>query len=98
MNDFRVEVVEVDEVLEHPNADRLEIAKVKGWQCVVGKDSFAAGDKGIYIPIESILPEELEAKIFGTSKVKLSKHRVKTIRLRGAVSQGLLVHRRHLRS
>lgn len=90
-SDFKVEVVEINFLLPHPNADRLEIAVIKGWNCVVGKGSFKKGDKGVYFPIDSILPEEVEEVIFKGTEVKLHKHRVKTIRLRGAISQGLLV-------
>lgn len=86
-----VEVVTIDKIEDHPNADRLDLATIKGWQCVVQKGAFASGDKAIYIPIDSILPAEVESKIFGPdSKVKLSKSRVKTIKLRGAISQGLV--------
>ena len=92
MSDLIVEVVNIDNVEVHPNADKLDIATVKGWQCVIAKNSFLKGDKGVYIPIDSILPQELEAKIFGESaKVKLNKGRIKTIKLRGAISQGLLI-------
>lgn len=93
MSEVKVEVVKIDSISPHPNADRLEIAQVKGWQAIVGKGDFETGDLAVYFPIDSILTDELEAKIFGPdSKIKLSKHRVKTIRLRGAISQGLLVH------
>lgn len=92
MSDFKVEVVLIDEILPHPNADRLELARVKGWHCVVGKGHYKAGDKAIYFPIDSILPNDVEEKIFpAESKVKLSNHRVRTIKLRGAISQGLVV-------
>ncbi len=92
MSDLKVEVVLVDAVEKHPNADRLDIATIKGWQCVVSRGSFKAGDEALYIPIDSILPPEVETKIFGIdAKVKLSKSRVRTIKLRGAISQGLLI-------
>jgi RNA ligase (TIGR02306 family) len=89
---LKVEVVKIDDVLNHPNADRLSIAVVKGWNCVVGKDSFKAGDIAVYIPIDAVLPPELEAKLFPPdSKIKLHNSRIKTIKIRGAISQGLLV-------
>lgn len=92
MSTLRVEVVEIEEILPHPNADRLEIAKVKGWFCVVGKDQYKVGDTAVYFPIDSMLPQELEEKIFPTdSKIKLDNHRVRTIKIRQAISQGLLV-------
>jgi RNA ligase (TIGR02306 family) len=48
--------------------------------------------RAVYIPVDSLLPNSLEALIFGPdSKVKLHNHRVKTIKLRGAISQGMLI-------
>lgn len=92
MSTVKVEVVEIEAVHPHTNADRLEVAKIKGWYCVVGKGQFKPGDRAVYFPIDSVLPKELEAKLFPpTSKITLSKGRVKTIKIRGMVSQGLLV-------
>jgi len=91
MSDLLVEIVLIDEVNSHPNADRLELAVVKGWQCCVPKNIYKKGDKVLYIPIDSILPMEVESKLFPhDAKVKLSKSRVKTIKLRGALSQGMI--------
>lgn len=92
MSTLEVKIVKIDEINSHPNADRLDLATIGGWQCVVGKDTYKAGDSCVYIPIDAILPEKLEYKIFPPeAKVKLEKHRIKTIRLRGAISQGLVV-------
>jgi RNA ligase (TIGR02306 family) len=91
MSTLKVEVVRVDDVIPHPNADRLDIAQIRGWQCVVGKGAYQPGELGAYFPIDSVLPEDLEAIIFKDSKITLEKHRVRTIKIRGAVSQGLLV-------
>ncbi len=92
MSTHAVEIAEILSIQPHPNADRLELATVKGWNCVVPKGEFKAGDSCIYIPIDSVLPETIEAKIFGAdSKIKLTNRRVKTIKLRGAISQGLIV-------
>ncbi len=92
MSELKVEVVEIEEVLPHGNADRLEIAKIKGWYCVVGKGQFQTGARGVYFPIDSILPPALEATLFPEgSKIKLTKSRVKTTKIRGVISQGLLI-------
>ena len=92
MAELKAEVVKIDDVLEHPNADRMELAVVGGYQVCIQSCTFKPGDLAIYIPVDSILPEALEAKIFGPdSKVKLNKHRVRAIKLRGAVSQGMLL-------
>jgi len=93
MSELRVEIVTIKEVENHPNADRLDVCHVEGWTCVTQKDAFKAGQVALYIPIDSVLPEKLEEFIFPPdSKIKLSGHRVRTIKLRGAVSQGLLLH------
>ena len=92
MSTLKAEICRIEKVENHPNADRLEIVQVKDWNCVVSKNSFSEGDLRLYFPIDSILPEELEKKIFGeNSKIKLDKHRVRTIKLRGIISQGLVV-------
>lgn len=92
MSELKVLTVAIDDILVHPNAERLDIAVIKGWNCIVGKEQFKKGDKGVYIPIDSIITEDLEKKIFGPDpKIKLEKRRVKTIKIRGAISQGLLV-------
>lgn len=92
MSTLLVEVVKINEINIHPNADRLELATVKGWQVVVQKNLYQSGDKVIYIPIDSILPQELEERIFGPdSKIKLSKSRVRTIKIRKAISQGMII-------
>jgi len=87
MSTFKVEVAKL-EITSHPQADRLEIAKVKGWQCVVVKDQFKTDDLGVYIPIDSVLPEAL-VKELGLEK--MYNKRVKTVKLRGFVSQGIVM-------
>lgn len=69
-----------------PNADKIEVATVLGWKCVVKKDEFRVGDLCIYIEIDSIVPDN---EYFAFMKER--KFRVKTIKLRGQVSQGLVV-------
>ncbi len=92
MSSFRVEAVSINDIQIHPNAERLELAVVKGWNCVVQKGRYKPGDLCIYIPIDSVLPADVECKLFPPdSKVKLNGSRVRTIKLRGAISQGLIV-------
>ena len=59
MSTLIVEVCAVDSVRDHPNADRLDIAKIKGWEVCIGKGQFAPGDKVVYIPYDAVLPPEL---------------------------------------
>jgi len=67
-------------------ADRIEVATVLGWQVVVKKDEFKVGDLCIYIEIDSVLPE-IEDFEFLRDK----KFRIKTQKLRGQISQGLIL-------
>jgi RNA ligase (TIGR02306 family) len=93
MSKLEVKVERINEVCPHENADRLEILTFDnlGWQCVGQKGVYTTGDLVVYFPIDSILPIEIETKIFGPdSKIKLEKSRVRTIKLRGVVSQGLV--------
>ena len=53
------EVVLIDAIKPHPNADRLEIAVIKGWDTVVQKDTLKVGQKVVYIPYDTIIPPEL---------------------------------------
>lgn len=90
--DNRVIVVAVEHVEKHPNADRLDIAHFAGWNVVTQKGNFTSGDRAVYFPIDSVLPKELELELFPPeSKIKLTKSRIKTIKIRGAISQGMLV-------
>ena len=92
MAELHVEVSIVDAVTVHPNADRLELASIKGWQTVVVKDQYKAGDRVVYVPIDSILSPKLEELLFPAgSKIKLDKGRIRSIRIRQAVSQGMIV-------
>jgi hypothetical protein len=73
---------------KHPNADKLSLATPEGtsWQCVVRTDEFVGVKLAAYIPIETKVEPCKEFDFLGPRK-----WRVKTIRLRGQVSQGLLI-------
>lgn len=91
MSSLIVEVVRIKEgdITPHDNADKLEIAKIKGWQCVVGKGQFKPGDLAVFIPIDSVLPTSLVEEL-GLTHLKKGE-RVRTVKLRGIISQGLLL-------
>lgn len=75
----------------HPNADLLELAQVGLYNAVVLKDQFKTGDYAIYIPEAAIVPDELIEELGLTGKLAgKAKNRVKAVRLRGALSQGIV--------
>jgi hypothetical protein len=75
----------IKEIREIPNADTIEVAIIDGWEVVIKKAEFKVGDKCIYIEIDSLVPSSNPAFDFLASR----KYRVRTIRLRKQVSQGI---------
>lgn len=83
----------IDNLEPIPNADRILKATVKGWECVVAKaDNFSIGDKVIYIEVDSVLPPKPEF-----SFMKDRKYKVKTIKLKKQISQGLILPMSYLK-
>lgn len=84
-----------------PNADAIEKIRVLGWWVVVKKGEFKPGDKVVYCEIDSLLPERAEFEFLRASSYKpaltdgtgavlqAAGFRIKTIKLRGQVSQGI---------
>lgn len=70
------------------NADAIELAQVLGWQTIVKKGQFTVGSKGVFIPIDTILPD---AEWSAFLKKGDSPIRLKTIKMKGVYSQGLLM-------
>ncbi|MEZ0114680.1 RNA ligase (TIGR02306 family) [Catenulispora sp. EB89] len=75
----------------HPNADALELAQVGLYRAVVAKGAFRSGDHAIYVPEQSVLPGGLIEELGLTGRLAGSgKDRVKAVRLRGELSQGIV--------
>lgn len=77
-------IEKISEIYPHPNADKMELAKINGWQVCVKKNEFKAGDLCIYITVDSVL-EDCPQYEFLRNK----NFRIKTIKLRGELSQGI---------
>lgn len=74
----------------HPNADLLEIGRIDGYQFVVAKGQWHTGDLGVYIPEQSIVPTALIEEMGLVGRLAGPEaNRVKAIKLRGVLSQGL---------
>jgi RNA ligase (TIGR02306 family) len=82
-------------VKPHPNTDKLELAQVGGWQCVVPKGVHATGDTVVFFEIDSVLPVrepfEFLRKSCYIQRDWVEGFRLRTIRLRGEWSQGLVM-------
>lgn len=95
----KVPYTKIVAVYPHNNAERLEVAEIYGFQVIVQKGRYKPGDSVIYIPIDSLLPQNLEDILFPPdSKIKLTRHRVRQIRIRGLASQGMVVDPESIKS
>lgn len=85
MSERKLAHIELIEKLEPiPGADKIEKATILGWEVVTQKDRFKVGDKCVYIEVDSILPA-----IPDFFFLEPRRYRIKTIKLRKQVSQGL---------
>lgn len=92
-------VREINWITPIAGADRIELAKIDGWQVVVQKDKYLPGDEVIFCEIDSALPVDNPGidptgdlakrgvKTVGGKRY----HIVKTVKLRKTLSQGLIL-------
>lgn len=86
----------IHDVLPIEGADRIELVRVLGWQCVAKKGEFRKYDRCVYFEIDALLPERpefefLRASCYKTDLAGNSGFRIKTAKLRGCLSQGLVM-------
>ncbi len=80
-------------------ADAIESATVDGWSAVVKKGDFQVGDSVLYHEVDTALPTDVtefsflkgKKRIHPTLNKEMNVHVLKTIRLRGSLSQGLIL-------
>ncbi|MGW6487866.1 RNA ligase (ATP) [Streptomyces sp. NPDC055056] len=90
MSTLRV-TAEILTVHDHPNADALELAQVGLYRAVVAKGAFRTGEHAVYIPEQSVLPAPLIEELGLTGRLAGSAaDRVRAVRLRGELSQGIV--------
>jgi RNA ligase (TIGR02306 family) len=86
----------IKDIVHIEGADAIELALVDGWQVVVAKNvGHKVGDKVVYCEIDSFLPIKEEFEFLRKSSYKKvgdqEGFRLKTIKLRGQISQGLIL-------
>ena len=85
----------VDAVNPIPDADAIEVATVGGWRVVIKKGEFVPGDLAVYCEIDSWIPNDLAPFLSKGSEPRVYNgvvgERLRTVKLRGQVSQGLLL-------
>ncbi len=103
-NTSEVNVVRIAEVTPHPNADKLELTLVGGYQMVIGKGQFKEGDLAVFIQPDSVVPQTEPFRFiwgsyaetdpdYGTKAIVVpeSRRRVIPRRFRKEWSEGLLM-------
>lgn len=78
------------ELFPHPNADALEVARAGNYQFVVRKGEYSDGDGAFVIPEKSLLTGTLQER-YQDYLAGPDKNRVKSVRLRGELSMGILM-------
>lgn len=72
-------------------ADAIEAASVLGWKVVVKKGEFRVGDLAVYLEIDSVPPDEPVFRfLWKNTEMRPNNFRIRTVKLRGQVSQGIL--------
>ena len=93
MSFFGVTIETISNIRPIAGADKIELASLEGstFQFVVGKDAFKNGESVLYFPVDSVISDATIAKLGLTGKLAGSQHnRVKTVKLRGQYSQGIV--------
>jgi hypothetical protein len=103
MSQVFARIEEIQKVAPHPNADKLDIVTVGGWQCVTaklddGSPRYRAGDRVVFIQPDTVMPEPMAMALgvvqYLNSKVDVHGNRVLVVgqkRLRGEMSFGVLM-------
>jgi len=85
----------IDDIRPIEGADAIECAVIGGWTVVVKKGEFTVGDLAVYCEIDSWIPTELAPFLSKGKEPRefegIKGERLRTIKLRGQLSQGLLL-------
>lgn len=88
-------IQQIAEIKAIENSDFLEAVRVNGWWCVTKKGEVTVGGSCIYFEVDSVLPledkYEFLRKACYVKKDWIEGFRLKTIKLRGQISQGLVI-------
>ena len=85
----------IDAIAPIEGADAIEVATIGGWKVVIKKGEFQVGDSAIYCEIDSWIPTELAPFLSKGKEPRefegIKGERLRTVKLRGQLSQGLLI-------
>ena len=76
----------IQSIVPHPNADKLDLATVSGYTCIVGRNQYSVGEAVVLIQPDTVLPEEPWSELF-----RKRSSRVRAMKLRGEWSFGVVM-------
>lgn len=86
----------ISKIVSIQDAEFIEVAEVDGWRVVVKKGEFQEGDLAVYCEIDSFIPSKIApflttSGLFPKEYLGIEGEQLKTKKLRGVISQGLLL-------
>lgn len=83
-------VAKIDEIKEIPGADNIEQGIIGGWNCIIKKGEYKAGDLVVVATTDAVIPIELSDAMNVTNYLRKGG-RVRTVKLRGVYSECLII-------
>lgn len=85
----------IEEIIPIPNADKIVAYRIGGWKVVDSKDKYNVGDLVVYLECDAWVPHSIAPFLSKGKEPRVYKgvpgERLRTIKLRGQISQGLLL-------
>ena len=83
-------VAKIDEIKEIVGADKIEQARIGGWNCIIQKGQYDVGDLVVVATTDAVIPESLSDAMNVTNYLRKGQ-RVRTVKLRGVYSECLII-------
>ena len=88
-------VARINEIKSIEGADKIELAVIGGWNCIVQKGHYVENDLTVVATTDAVIPQELSDAMNVTSYLRKGQ-RVRTVKLRGVYSECLLIPLKHI--
>jgi RNA ligase (TIGR02306 family) len=83
-------VAKIDEIKEIVGADKIEQARIGGWNCIIQKGGYSVGNLVVVATTDAVIPESLSNAMNVTNYLRKGQ-RVRTVKLRGVYSECLII-------
>lgn len=81
-------IEKITNIRNHPNADKLDICNVLGYQCIILINKYQDGDLIVFIQPDTCLPKD---QVWAVEYLQYAPKRIKAIKLRKEWSEGIIV-------